>query len=152
MDGYYHGPAGRNSGIAVGFDLNSGDLDQLGAISVLRIRLQRLGRKNRPFYRVSAVDQKTRRDGRVVEALGWYDPLVADPVKQLELNEERLKYWLSKGAQPTETIRDMLAKRKMVDLESWEKDRAHGRKNVEDKKAKAAAAEAAGEKKEEKKA
>ena len=119
---------------------------------MLRIRLQRLGRKNRPFYRVSAVDQKTRRDGRVVEALGWYDPLASDQAKQLELNEERLKYWLSKGAQPTDTIHDMLAKRQMVNVEAWEKDRAYDRKMVEEKKAKADAAAAAGEKKEEKKA
>lgn len=115
---------------------------------MLRIRLQRLGRKNRPFYRVSAVDQRTRRDGRVVEALGWYDPLAGDPAKQVELNEERLKYWLSKGAQPTDTIRDMLAKRKLVNVEAWEKDRAIDRKVVEQK---LAAAAAAGDKKDEKK-
>lgn len=117
---------------------------------MLRIRLQRLGRKNRPFYRVSAVDQRTRRDGRVVEALGWYDPLAGDPAKQVELNEERLKYWLSQGAQPTDTIRDMLAKRKLVNVEAWEKDRETDRKMVETKRAAAAAAGEAA--KEEKKA
>ncbi|MBL8761605.1 MAG: 30S ribosomal protein S16 [Phycisphaerae bacterium] len=116
---------------------------------MVRIRLQRLGRHNRPFYRINAVDKRTRRDGSAIEQLGWYDPMAKDPAKQLELNEERVKYWISVGAQPSETLRDVLAKRKLVDVAAWEKDREQDRKMVEAKKA---AAAAAGEKKEEKKA
>ncbi len=118
---------------------------------MVRIRLQRLGRHNRPFYRINAVDKRTRRDGSAIEQLGWYDPLAKDPAKQLDLNEERVKYWLSVGAQPSDTLRDVLAKRKLVDVAKWEKDREADRKLVESKKAAAAAAAAAGEKKEEKK-
>lgn len=116
---------------------------------MVRIRLQRLGRHNRPFYRINAVDKRTRRDGSAIEQLGWYDPMAKDPAKQLELNEERVKYWISVGAQPSETLRDVLAKRNLVDVAAWEKDREQDRKMVEAKKA---AAALAGEKKEEKKA
>ncbi len=116
---------------------------------MVRLRMQRLGRKNRTFFRVAAIDQRTRRNGSVIEALGWYDPVAKDPSKQLQLNDERIKYWLSVGAQPTETVRDMLAKRGLIETTQWNKDREHDRKRVEAKKA-AAAAE--GEKKEEKKA
>jgi len=111
---------------------------------VVRIRMQRLGRKNRPFYRIAAIDQRTRRNGRVIEALGTYDPIHPDATKQIELNEERMKYWLSVGAKPSDTVRDMLAKRNMGDLKEWEAGREHDRKVVA---AKAAAAATAGEKK-----
>lgn len=116
---------------------------------MLRIRMQRFGRKNRPFYRISAVDKRTRRDGAPVEELGWFNPVEKDASKQLSLNEERVKYWISMGAQPTDTVRDMLAKRNLIDVKAWEADRAQDRKKVEAKKA---AAAAAGEAKDEKKA
>jgi len=106
---------------------------------VLRIRMQRLGRRNRPFYRIAAIDQRTRRNGSVVEQLGLYDPLAGDPAKQIVLNEERIKYWLSVGAQPSDTVRDFLAHRSLVEKGEWEKDRAWHREHVK-KKAEAAAA------------
>ncbi len=111
--------------------------------------MQRLGRRNLPFYRINAVEKQTRRNGPVIEALGWFDPLANDPAKQVNINEERIKFWLSKGAQPSDTVRDFLAKRGIGDLKAWEADRAHDRKMVELNKAKAAAA---GEKKDEPKA
>ncbi len=114
--------------------------------------MQRLGRRNLPFYRINAVEKQTRRNGPVIEALGWFDPLANDPAKQVNINEERIKFWLSKGAQPSDTVRDFLAKRGIGDLKAWEKDRAHDRKMVELNKAKAAAAAPAGEKKDEPKA
>jgi small subunit ribosomal protein S16 len=113
--------------------------------------MQRLGRRNRPFYRINAVEKQTRRNGPVIESLGWYDPIAADPAKQLNINEERMKHWLSKGAQPSDTMRDILAKRGLVDVKTWEADRAHDRKVIEERKAREAAAPAEG-KKEEKKA
>jgi len=123
---------------------------------VVRIRMQRHGHENRPFYRIAAIDRRARRNGAVIEALGWYDPIAKDPAKQIQLNEERVKYWVSKGAQPSDTVRDMLGRRGLINLEKWEKDREYDRKMVEKKKADAAAAAAAaaaaGEKKEEKKA
>lgn len=74
----------------------------------VRIRLKRLGRRHRPFYRVTAVDRKKPRDGRVLEELGYYDPLNADPAKQMSLNSERIAYWMSVGAQPSETVRGLI--------------------------------------------
>ncbi|HLO42629.1 MAG TPA: 30S ribosomal protein S16 [Phycisphaerales bacterium] len=106
---------------------------------MLCIRLQRFGRKNRPFYRISALDRRTRRDGAPVEELGWYNPVEKNPAKQVQINEERVKYWLSMGAQPSETVRDMLAKRNLIDLKKWEADRAEDRRKVEAKKAAAPA-------------
>jgi len=107
---------------------------------LVRIRMQRLGRKNRPFYRISAIDQRVRRDGRVIETLGYYNPLHPDAAKQIELNGERVKHWLSVGAQPSDTVRDMLARREWVDVKSWEADRAADRKGLEERLAAAAAA------------
>lgn len=71
------------------------------------LRLKRMGRRHRPFYRLNAMDKRSPRDGRVIEALGWYDP-VAPEDKQLNLNVERIDYWLSVGAQPSETVRSLL--------------------------------------------
>jgi small subunit ribosomal protein S16 len=119
-----------------------------GGFTVLCIRLQRFGRKNRPFYRISALDRRTRRDGAPVEELGWYNPVEKNPAKQIEINEERVKYWLSMGARPSDTVRDMLAKRNLINVKDWEADRADDRKKVEAKKAaEAAAGAAAAEKK-----
>jgi len=115
---------------------------------VVRIRMQRLGRRNRPFYRISAIDQRTRREGLVIEELGWYDPVAKDPAKQINLNEERVKYWLSKGARPSDTVMDMLAKRNLVPLGPWEAERERQRKVVQ---ANIAAAAAKGDGKDEKK-
>jgi small subunit ribosomal protein S16 len=108
--------------------------------TVVRIRMQRLGRKNRPFYRIAAIDQRTRRNGRVIEPLGVYDPVHPDPTKQIVINEERMKYWLSVGAQPTDTVRDMLARRNIGDVKAWEAQRAIDREVVAKKAAAAAAA------------
>ena len=102
---------------------------------VVRIRMQRLGRRHRPFYRINAIDQRTRRDGRFIENLGWYDPIAKDPARQLKLNAERIKYWLSVGAQPSETMRDILVKNDLMDKAAWEADRKVARERVEARKA-----------------
>ncbi|MCW8140095.1 MAG: 30S ribosomal protein S16 [Planctomycetota bacterium] len=74
----------------------------------VRIRLKRFGRKNRTFFRLGVFDSMTRRDGRAIEELGHYDPLVADDDKKYSLNRERISYWLSKGALPTPTVQNIL--------------------------------------------
>jgi small subunit ribosomal protein S16 len=71
------------------------------------LRLKRMGRRNRPFFRLNAMDQRSPRDGRVIEQLGWYDP-IAPLEKQLVLNVERIDHWLSKGAQPSDTVKSLL--------------------------------------------
>jgi small subunit ribosomal protein S16 len=67
-----------------------------------------MGRRHQSFYRVSAMDARKSRDGRVLEELGWYNPEHADPEKQMSLNRERIEYWLSVGAQPTPTVAGLL--------------------------------------------
>lgn len=68
----------------------------------VRIRLKRLGRKHRPFYRVCAMDARRPRDGRVLEELGIYDPMRPEVDARAILNQERISYWLGVGAKPTE--------------------------------------------------
>ncbi len=75
------------------------------------IRLSRRGRRNRPHYRVGVFDRRTRRDGPPIEHLGHYDPLIDDDEKKFTLNEERISYWLSEGADVSETVRSFLKKR-----------------------------------------
>ena len=74
----------------------------------VRIRLKRFGRRHRSCYRVSAVDSRIPRDGRVIEELGWYDPGAGDPDKQVSLKRERIEYWLGKGARPSDTVARLL--------------------------------------------
>jgi len=71
-----------------------------------RIRLQRAGRKKRPFYRIVVADRAANRDGRFVERLGHYDPVPAE--FELVLNEERALYWLNMGAEPSDTVRSLM--------------------------------------------
>ena len=76
----------------------------------VRIRLSRGGSKNRPFYRVVAADQRAPRDGRFIEKLGTYNPLLPqDHEQRLVINEERVKYWLGVGAQPTERLEKLFS-------------------------------------------
>ena len=74
----------------------------------VKLRLKRLGRRHRSFFRLSAIDSRSPRDGRVIEQLGWYDPNAKEPEKQASLNRERIEYWLREGAQPSGTVRDLL--------------------------------------------
>src|SRR3954471_6140401 len=112
--------------------------------------MQRSGRKNRPFYRIQVVDSRVRRDGVGVEQLGWYDPCARDATKQLNLNEERAKYWISKGAQPSDTLRDIFAKKNLIETTKWTAGRKRRGPLISARAAAAAAAAAApagGEKK-----
>lgn len=81
----------------------------------VKIRMTRLGRTHRPFYRICAFDSRTARDGRHIEILGHYDPLIEDATKRETVNAERIRYWLSVGAQPSETVRSII-KRAGIEL------------------------------------
>ena len=74
----------------------------------VKIRLKKMGRKNRPFYRIVAADVRAKRGGKDVEVLGHYDPLVAEKEKQVVMNRDRVQYWLGVGAQPTDTVAGMI--------------------------------------------
>jgi len=69
-----------------------------------------MGRIHRSFFRLSAMDSRNPRDGRVIEELGWYDPNAKDTEEQISLKRERIEYWLSVGAQPSDTVSDLLKK------------------------------------------
>jgi len=73
---------------------------------VLTIRLARIGKKKRPFYRVVVTEKTRPRNGRFVEIVGTYDPLKKPAA--VEVNRERVEYWLGKGAQPSDTVRSLL--------------------------------------------
>jgi small subunit ribosomal protein S16 len=117
---------------------------------MVRLRMTRMGRSHRPFYRINAVDKRTQRDGKVLENLGWYNPVEKDPTKQISLKADRIKEWLGKGAQPSDTVGDLLAQHDLIDAEAWKKMR-QGRvtrkmkKIVEEKTAAEAEAKAAAE-------
>ncbi len=74
------------------------------------IRMKRMGRKNRAFYRICATDKRSPRDGREIEVLGTYDPYVPDTDARCTLNGPRLQHWLSVGAQPSQAVRVLIKK------------------------------------------
>ena len=90
----------------------------------VHLRLTRAGRHKRPFYRVVAADSRKPRDGRYLEVLGSYDPLKNPPVA--ELKQDRVLDWLSKGAQPSVTVRTVL--RRSGVLKQFESSRATAKK------------------------
>lgn len=101
----------------------------------VKLRLRRMGKKKQPIYKVVAADSRSPRDGKFLEAVGIYNPLTKPHT--VDLKEERVNYWLDKGAQPTDTVKSLLsqkginlkrdiAKRKLSDekadalLKSWQ--------------------------------
>jgi small subunit ribosomal protein S16 len=78
----------------------------------VRIRLRRMGAKKRPFYRVVVADSRAPRDGRFIETLGTYNPLITPA--EVKLNAEKVQLWLSRGAQPSDTVRRLLARENLL--------------------------------------
>lgn len=139
----------------------------------VRLRLRRMGRKKRPFYRIVAADQRSPRDGRFIEVVGFYDPLGEE--QKVELKEDRIYHWLENGAQPSDTVKSLLRKHGMLhrlnmqklgmdearieeEMKKWElqqgerEKRREAAKKQSEKEAKEAAKKAAQEKAEAEKA
>ena len=76
----------------------------------VRIRMKKFGRRHRPFYRICVMDVRTPRNGRVLEELGTYDPMVPDVDARAVLKGERINYWLGVGAQPSEKVKVLIKK------------------------------------------
>ena len=76
----------------------------------VRIRMKKLGRRHRPFYRICAMDGRSPRNGRVLEELGTYDPMVPEVDARALLRCERINYWLSVGAQPSDKVKVLIKK------------------------------------------
>lgn len=76
----------------------------------VRLRMKKMGRNKRPFFRICAIDSRAPRDGKVIEELGHYDPLVKDTDARAILDGERIAYWLSVGALPSENVQVLIKK------------------------------------------
>jgi len=78
----------------------------------VKIRLRRLGRKKRPFYRIIAADSRSPRDGKFIEEIGFYDPLTEPATVNVE--EDRIMYWLGVGAEPSKTVKNILSRQGII--------------------------------------
>src|SRR5260370_12547457 len=81
------------------------------SVRVVRLRMKSFGRRHRPFFRICAMDARSPRDGRSIEELGHYDPMVRNTEARTVLNVNRIRYWLSVGAQPSEKVQALLNRR-----------------------------------------
>src|SRR3954451_9256012 len=85
--------------------------------------MKSMGRRHRPFFRICAMDSRTPRDGRAIEELGYYDPMARNLEARESLDANRIRYWLSVGAQPSEKVQAILKRhgiRKPAPGEPWE--------------------------------
>jgi small subunit ribosomal protein S16 len=100
---------------------------------MVKIRLSRGGRKHLPHYRIVVMNAREKRESRAIESIGNYSPLT----KLIEIDVERAKYWLSVGAQPTDTVRNLLVKKNLLEADKKKKVFAKkpGKQNVERKAA-----------------
>lgn len=78
----------------------------------VKLRLKRGGSKQRPFYRIVAADARSPRDGRFIDTIGTYNPIPAE--YEVSIDEEKALYWLSQGAQPTDTVKNLLSKKGII--------------------------------------
>jgi len=77
----------------------------------VKLRMSRIGRRHRPFFRINAVDGRTPGNGKILEKIGHYDPIEKNIEKQIVLNTERVKYWLDKGAIPSDSVSQILLRK-----------------------------------------
>ena len=87
------------------------------------IRMMRLGRRHRPFYRINAMDSRCPRNGRILEKLGHYDPIEKDVEKQVLVDTEKAQAWIDKGAKVSDSVAAILTKKGMT-IKSYEESKA----------------------------
>ena len=110
----------------------------------LKIRLARGGAKKRPHYRIVVADSRMPRDGRYIERLGTYDPLLAkDNENRVDLKEERIRYWLDKGAKPTDRVARFLGTAEIIPMPAQRNNPEKAKPKAKAQERMAAAAEAA---------
>ena len=97
----------------------------------VKLRLKRMGAKQKPFYRIIAADSRSPRDGRFIETVGTYNPIKEPAI--ITLKEDRVMYWLEQGAIPTDTVRNILSKNKI--MEKFAKEKAKTKKKSSKKEA-----------------
>lgn len=108
---------------------------------MVKLRLTRTGRKGEPHYRVIAIQAREKRESKAIEFLGYYNPRTNPST--FEVEEDRVKYWLSVGAQPTETVARLLARQGLYKVEEKKFNKKPGKKAQERAEAKAAKQEQA---------
>lgn len=91
---------------------------------MVKIRLSRTGAKRRPFYHIIVTDQRSARDGRSIERLGYFNPVAAGKEVRLQLDIERVQQWLDKGAQPTDKVRSLYKQAKVAAVQQPESEPA----------------------------
>ena len=111
--------------------------------------MKRQGRRNRPFYRIVIIDSRKRRDGKPIEELGWYNP-IQQIEKNYEIDSERIMYWINEGAQPSNTVKNLLKREGILlrihlikqglnekdieyEIQKWEMDKEERIKNKKPK-------------------
>ena len=82
----------------------------------VRLRLRRMGKTHRPFYRICAIERGRARDAKYIESIGYYDPFIEDDAKKFHLDKERAEYWLSVGATASQTVMKFLRKAEVSGL------------------------------------
>ena len=100
----------------------------------VKIRLQRHGKKGKPFYKIVTADSRSKRDGRFIEELGYYNPTTVPAT--IELNVDRSVYWLQNGAEPTDTVKSILQFKGALYKKHLLRGVAKGAMNLEDAEAK----------------
>jgi small subunit ribosomal protein S16 len=101
---------GRIAGKNIDYILACLWLAERKKIMAVKLRLMRMGRRHKPFFRLNAIDSRSPRDGKIIEKLGYYDPIEKDPAKQLVLKKERIEYWLGAGAVPSKTAAELMSR------------------------------------------
>ena len=91
---------------------------------MVRIRLARHGSKKSPFYHITVADQRRSRDGRFIERLGYFNPVAKGNAQEYRIEMDRVDYWLSKGAQPTDMVKKLVSRARKESVELSSKDEA----------------------------
>jgi small subunit ribosomal protein S16 len=86
---------------------------------MVKLRLRRMGAIDQPFYRIVAIDSRVSRDGKYIESIGWYDPKPTPA--RIQIDKDRALYWLSVGAQPSDTVRSLLRKAGILQMRHMQK-------------------------------
>ena len=89
---------------------------------MVRIRLARHGSKKRPFYHIAVADQRRSRDGRFIERVGYFNPVAKGNAQEYLIEMDRVDYWLSKGAQPTDMVKKLVSRARKETVEISSKD------------------------------
>ena len=91
---------------------------------MVRIRLARHGSKKSPFYHITVADQRRSRDGRFIERVGYFNPVAKGNAQEYRIELDRVDYWLSKGAQPTDMVKKLVSRARKENVEVLTKDEA----------------------------